>query len=261
MGRTETKLTAGWVVCGAIWLAWAVFAFGANQAKDSNYRDKLDAAKTQQVFWRVVAGREQGNESGVLNKLANDLRATPASELVDFRGDSNRYGGITEALGYDPFNGPNCQECGPLDDAVVADAIEIKKGGLQAVVARLQPPKPDHVSGPPLVLWLVWLVSLPLAVFGYKRYAQHRHEVKYGEYTQELELADSLSSAMKGLPSPQADELGVLRSKLLEGIDQRVKYGEDEAKQMRLAALKEEALATLEAIDEGNRVLAKGEHQ
>ena len=243
-----------WAVAGALLLSWAGVTSGINSGSQDAYEDDVAAAQKQQQFWRIVAGQGEG-PSGVLNKLAKDLRDLPLEDISGFRGDSNRYGGISEELGFDPFNGVNCSECGPLDEQVVENVRIIRDGRVTEVLQRLEPEKPDKTSGPPGALWPLWLISLPVFVGGSYLRNKRREEHRYSEYGQEMELVRSLDEAIPELPSGQANDLATLRDQLMQNINQRIKYGEEEARAMKLEALRQEAEETLEAIAEGNRAL------
>lgn len=118
-------------------------------------------------FWNAVAGESSTDAPTVENQLASDLANVPANKLASFRGDSNRYGGITDAIGYDPFNGAglNCVECGPLKSSVLRDVKLAKAGGLATVLAEVKAPvdgqgytlTPFRVSVFAWVLFL-WLI-------------------------------------------------------------------------------------------------------
>lgn len=94
------------------------------------------AASVEGHFWRVVAGQESGTAPGPANQLAKDIKDLSPKELREFRGDSNRYGGITDAIGFDPFDesGLNCFECGPLDLHTIHNVELIHSHGLSSVL-------------------------------------------------------------------------------------------------------------------------------
>lgn len=119
---------------------------GVQGLQHNTQRHEVAAAQNRAHFWRVIAGEEVPNTPTVDNALAQDLkeRLGPidrnTTELPDeikhFRGSSNSYGGITDAIGRDPFDnqGLPCQECGPLDRSTQKNLLEIKRGYVDRVV-------------------------------------------------------------------------------------------------------------------------------
>lgn len=254
----DKRVAATWASVGTLLLAWSGFAYGANRGSESEYDESVKQAQVQQHFWRVVAGQESGSQGGVLNKLARDLNELPTEELSQFRGDSNRYGGISEELGYDPFNGADCSECGPLDPAVIDHVVAAKGCCLPQVLKSYEPEKPEQVGGAPWFLWGGWLLSLPgFQLFtGLRR--KRRDEQRYSQYGQEMELIRSIDHALTtGNYVGPSDDLYRMRDQLREAIDTRIKYGEQEVKAMKIEELRREARETLEAFNEGNRALQR----
>jgi hypothetical protein len=165
---------------------------GVAQILDQNEAtSEQKAAQNETQFWRVVAG-EAGDTSPTVDVLlARDLRSLSASDVEQFRGDSNRYGGITDAIGYDPFDetGLNCFECGPLDPYTKRNLTLIRQGNIDQVVAALEVEGPDEglTLTPGGVSFLsyfaaLWIVGGPftllaahwLAKFTNERYAALR---------------------------------------------------------------------------------------
>lgn len=243
-----------WASAGALLLAWSGLAAGVNAGSDDNYDERRQIALKQQQFWSIVAG-EQGAPVGVFGKLASDLRDLEIEKLGGFRGDSNRYGGISEELGFDPFNGTNCSECGPLDQEVINTVVDVKSGRLGVVLTDLQPEEPDTAPHPPGWLWILWVIAGPASLGGIYLVDKRREERKYSEFGEEMALVRSLERASEDLPWEQAHDIANLRKKLKESIDQRIRYGEEEARTLRTQELLREAEETLEALREGNRAL------
>lgn len=170
-------------------LAAAGTAAGTAQAIDHHTtRNEIAAAGNRAHFWRVIAGEEAPNAPTVDNALAKDLkeRLGPidrnASELPDeikeFRGSSNTYGGITDAIGTDPFDsqGAPCLECGPLDAETQRNLLEIKRGHVNDVLRRDTPLLDETYTLTPWGLsgvetaGLIWVVGGPLTlVYALKR--------------------------------------------------------------------------------------------
>ena len=245
-----------WACAGVLLLAWSGLAAGANAGQDDKYDDQVAAAQRQQQFWKIVAG-EQGAPPGVFGKLANDLHEIPLYELGSFRGDSNRYGGITDELGYDPFNGENCSECGPLDIAVQNNVVAARDGSLTSVLAALEPEEPNKTEGPPGWTYLLWLLSGPAMVGGIYALEQRRRARRYAEFGAEMALIENIDEALPQL-NPASDdysELLSLKRHMQSTIDERIRYGEESARAMKLAELRREAEDTLEALSVGNREL------
>jgi hypothetical protein len=250
------RVAVAWACAGALLLAWSGMAAGLNAGSDESYDDRRNAALKEQQFWSIVAG-EQGAPPGVFGKLATDLKNTPDDELDDFRGDSNRYGGITDELGFDPFNGTDCSECGPLDQYVINTVIDIRSGRLTVVLEGLEPEPASNVGGAPFWIWTLWFVSGPAVVGGmYVRNAR-AYERQYREYGQEMELVRLLDEAIPEADWREASDLVALRDRLRESVDLRIKYGEEASRTMKMQELRREAQETLDALAVGNRELER----
>lgn len=131
-----------------------------------------EAAENEAFFWRVVAGEDSGGPT-VDVQLARDLRGLSASEVQAFQGNSNRYGGITDAIGYDPFDetGLNCFECGPLDPYTKDNLALIRAGQLDQVLAGTEVPAPEEgltltPFGMSMVSYLLilWIIGGPITL-------------------------------------------------------------------------------------------------
>lgn len=110
--------------------------------------DESNGAISEEIgFWNSVA-TGGSNSPSVENRLARDLavRLGPVQpgvnelpdEIVDFRGSSNAYGGITEEIGFNPFTNQGCDECGPLNDEALNSLLLIKQDRLGLVVDELE---------------------------------------------------------------------------------------------------------------------------
>lgn len=261
-GRKMNKIRRGaviWAAAGALLLAWFGLAAGVNAGTNDEVKDAIAQQGKAEHFYRVVAGDISGQEPGPANRLARDLRELSEEEIISFAGDNNRYGGISEELGFDPFNGVDCSECGPLDTQVIFDVQAVKDGDLEGVLDRLESevPKPDEMSGPPLLLWFLWFVSFPVTV-GIKYVQRQRSEEdKYRDFPDERELLAQLREAKSELPPGHQEWLALdqLADQLQEQIDLRVSYKHRKTKEMKLEALTQEASSRLEEIEAGNKTL------
>jgi hypothetical protein len=257
MTNTHRGAVAAWLAAGLLLLSWSgVAAISEAKAKD-NYGDaKAQAGKVAQ-FYLIVAGELDG-QGGVLNKLARDLRdLETTTDVYEFTGDANRYGGITGELGFDPFAGVNCDECGPLESTVAANVVAAKGGGVQGVIEGLQPPEPKDYSGAPLPLWLLWGISLPGGLLLFMWWAKRKDRRLEREMPDEMRLVREINEALEQTFDNPHDryELVEMRGKLLEAINERVRYGEQEARNIKLRELREEIGDSLSAIEEGNKAL------
>lgn len=248
-----------WVIAGVLLLAWFTFAVGVNAANEDQASDEISQVEKRERFYRVVSGEISGDAPGPLNRLARDLRELPTEDVGSFAGDNNRYGGISEELGFDPFNSPDCSECGPLDSDVIADVVTIKQGGIDEVIENLfESVEPaDTLSGPPDFLWLIWLLALPIEVGAFYISQRRSEEDKYRDFAEERKLISELQMT-KGdfLPnSREWRELDSLESRLKEQIETRVSYRKSKTQAMKIDYLTSEANSALEAIAAGNKEL------
>jgi hypothetical protein len=255
-----------WVVALVVLLSWSAVGAVSGHSARGRVSEQRSAATKVEHFYLVVAGQRSGSEPGPANKLARDLRdlhvpagSSYAREVQSFRGDSNRYGGVTRELGFDPFEGPNCSECGPLDFDVQDTVIVIKGGGIDAVIAEIESGlvEEDPISGPPEILWLLWFLSFPGYV-GTSYVLTKRGEAdRYREVTGERQLLGQIHETLRDLPrgDPRAIELSSVAQRLETQINQRVAYRKTKKEDMKLEALATEATSVLEAIEAGNREL------
>lgn len=126
---------------------------------------------TERHFWNAIAGRESSASASVENQLAMDLAAS--EDLSSFRGNSNRYGGITDAIGYDPFDGSgqNCSECGPLKSEVRTKVELAKAGKVDQVLSSVPaPPDTSTLSLTPFGFSLVVYAFVLWVLIGYTSY-------------------------------------------------------------------------------------------
>lgn len=246
-----------WAVAGVLLLAWLIFATAANAGAEDRVSEEIALQEKEERFYRVVAGDLPGSETNQLNKLAKDLRDLEAEDLATFSGDSNRYGGIEDELGFDPFDGQGCNECGHLDQEVIANVEIIKNGGLDEVVTQLENEvdDPTTISEPPGFLWILWWLSLPLGV-GFLYVRDRRNvEARYREFSQERRLLGELQEVRGELSERDRVTIDALADRLQAQIDTRVNYSKSKEQQMRLERLVEEATDALEAIAAGNQTL------
>lgn len=126
----------------------AVLSTAVIQSIDNaSKQDEWDALNNRVQFWELVAGEAASAQPTVDNLLARDLQPLlDDPDLIDrFRAPANRYGGITEAIGVDPFHsvGLDCTECGGLSDESRFALDRIAEGDLDAVRASLLTDAPD----------------------------------------------------------------------------------------------------------------------
>jgi hypothetical protein len=171
------------------WIICAFVGFGVGQiiAQSHYYNDKMSAYEQdlkETHFFRVIAGVEFGTAPTVDNLLARDLQKIlhdPAA-IDSFRGNSNRYGGVSETIGYDPFDetGLNCFECGPLDSFTRNVLSNIASGNRSDLEVQHQKPVEGYKLTPfgvPVwtVLGFIWIVGGPLSLFGAQMWTGRRH--------------------------------------------------------------------------------------
>lgn len=103
-----------------------------HHSQDQDYRNERERAVQQVAFLSVAGGDATGDGTSIANTLGRDIDAwlDDGRELQDFRGMNNRYGGITDAIGYDPFDesGLDCDECGPLSADTQQDILATREG-------------------------------------------------------------------------------------------------------------------------------------
>ncbi len=267
MFRQPNIITAGtvWAILAVGLLGWTGAGALSGRHADSRAAEQYAAVAKVEHFYLVIAGERSGVEPGPGNKLARDLRdlhvpdgSSYAVQIRLFRGDSNRYGGVTRDLGFDPFEGPNCSECGPLDFNVQETVIAVKNGGIDAVVDELESTVEieEPISGPPASLWGLWLASFPIYVGATYFMRRRQEESRYRELAQESALLSQIREMEKELPpGDQRYVLSNLASRLEEQMELRVAYRGKKKTDMRLDALVNEATAALESIEAGNREL------
>ena len=248
-----------WATAGILLLAWVGVAAGVNAAGSGDVKDARAQAAKEIRFYQVVAGELSGSELGPANRLARDLKEASADKLVAFQGDSNRYGGITIELGFDPFDGVDCSECGPLDGEVISNVEAVKIGNLSEVIQSIQAeiPTQGEESGPPAAIWLLWIISFPTYA-GFMYIKHHRSiEAKYRDFSDERQLIGQLREAQHGLPPGNQEWLALdqLADNLQEQIDARVSYTKSKAQKVRISTLTQEATSVLEDIEAGNKAL------
>ena len=248
-----------WGAAGATLLAWVALAAGLNAGTNSEVKEARSQAAKETRFYQVVAGELSGSEPGPANRLARDLRETPVERLSSFQGDSNRYGGISEELGFDPFNGVDCQECGFLDPDVIENTEQVKNGDLPTVLEEIQDEVPvqDDTPGPPAFLWFLWIISYPIYA-GYVFVKDRRSvEARYRDFAEERSLIGQLREAQHALPPGSQDwnALDQLADNLQEQIEQRVSYRQSKTQRIKIDTLTDEASSVLDDIAAGNREL------
>ena len=148
-------------IAGAMLSLVLVFTGGnaALQMQESNQVAETTQLIDQRVdFWKVVAGEQAPNSSGVNTRLAVDLRealggAEASAESLpkavsEFKAGPNTYGGVEELIGMNPFDnsGRGCDVCGPLSSQMKADLLLIKQGKLDVLLASEQAAAPKDTG-------------------------------------------------------------------------------------------------------------------
>lgn len=248
-----------WLSVGALLLAWFGFSTGVNAGTRDRASEELAQEQKVEHFYRVVSGELTGSESGPANKLARDLRELPFEDLDTFMGDSNRYGGISDDLGFDPFDGVDCSECGRLDSEVILYVQEVKNGNLNLVIQELAEgvEEADLMSRPGSGIVFLWVLSLPVGIGILYVLGRRSEESRYREFSTERRLVSELREARSELPpgTSDADVLDAMIVRLEDQIEMRVNYKKSKTQEMKLDHLMKEANATLGAITAGNRTL------
>lgn len=251
-----------WLIAGTVLIAWTGGARVYNSQEESRVADEVAQVEREDRFYRIVAGQDSGGPTPA-DKLARDLsQIEDPTSVAGFKGDSNRYAGITDSLGFDPFqDGDNCPECGFLDTEVALNVATIKgdENGLTTVLVSLQeeiPPAKSR-SGPAVWAWIIWVLSLPTyAVVMYMR-LRKSEEVKWREVAQERNLVEEMRKAQHELPpgSEQWNVLDNLADELEDQMARRLQYRDTKTRAMRLEYLTSEATQALEAFEAGNKEL------
>lgn len=245
-----------WVAIASALVVWLVVAAIASAVHTHNQAGALDHWRTRGHFYRVIAGEEDASAPTVENKLALDLKPLSRGELSRFQGNSNAYGGITDALGVDPFDGSCGIECGHLTGAVQGNVTRAKSGAVGVVIAS---DRPSTSGGPsvwtPFVLLLCWFaltafwLSRPLL----RRY-RRKDEIR-SRYASEYLLTQKLDQSIRALPphDPQRQRLQALRNDLTGALNERAFGTVTNTESLR--RLGDEAELVLSTLEEGNKEL------
>lgn len=245
-----------WISAVALLTAWSGIAAGRNAAESDRVQDEVAQLVKREHLYLVIAGEMSGNEPGPVNRLGRDLHGTSTEDLSTFEGDSNRYGGISEDLGFDPFDSPTCSECGPLDEDIINDIVLIRESGVAAALLQYQVEEAGTASGTPGFLWIIWFLSYPVFVAVVYIRNKRGEEGKYRDFAQERALIHELREAGPDMLMPaQRDQIGALADQLEAQIETRINYSKSKTTQMKLEQLTAEAVTALEAIAAGNETL------
>lgn len=244
-----------WIAAAALLATWSGVAAGHNAQTSDRYDHQTAQLAKREHFYRVIAGKDSGEDPGPANRLARDLRDLSEDEVYNFEGDTNRYGGITEELGFDPFSGSRCDECGPLDNKLERDIALIKEGKLDAALQLHAVQPASHMDGAPVFIWVLWLLSFPTYAAVVVIREKRGEEARYRDFTNERELVGELREAAKGLPEAQRWETQHLADQLEAQIEERISYSKSKSTQMKLEHLTLEAQNAKEAIEAGNKQL------
>jgi hypothetical protein len=146
MGNRLLTQAAAFVV-GAVVMIIATVAGHSSEQQD--YEQARERSVQQVAFLSVAGGDTTGDGTSIANTLGRDIDAwlDEGRDIADFRGSNNRYGGITDALGYDPFDesGLDCSECGPLSADAQADITATREGNNLDVAF---PEAPEPINWP-----------------------------------------------------------------------------------------------------------------
>jgi hypothetical protein len=248
-----------WAVVAAALLVWLAVATISGASANHTYHSQLNHASQRSHFWRVVAGQDEDSAPTVDNKLAYDLRNVINGNsgkitVNTFTGDSNSYGGVTDALGVSPFDNSCGNECGHLTPYMKASLNEVKGGQLQSVIGNDTVKKPHSSRGTAFMAFLFWLL-LGAGIIALPFINKYRFKnTLRGQYRDECRLIDETTAAIRELPAgdPQIDQLKGLRDNLEKELQRRLGKGTSEG---RINHLKDELQNTLTAVQEGNKML------
>lgn len=203
--------TLGWTLGGV--------AFGALDRASHN--DALRTVNNRNAFYRVIAGESTPTSPTVDARLALDLREALGGidpdatqlpdEILKFQGTSNAYGGITDAIGFDPFNGAglSCSECGPLDREVQQQLLEIKQGHVADVLIAT-PPQPGYHLIPLDLAWWLWglvcMVVVVLVHLWYMYFDNREHDKLCAEYPEEMEFISKVDRQLAKVSLRHGDD-------------------------------------------------------
>jgi hypothetical protein len=133
------------VVTGIIFATLAIMSV-TSTVQYNNAQTNYRVSQREGQFWLAVAGEGSDTMPVVASSLARDLNEILGNEdaMGSFIGSSNRYGGITEAVGFDPFDstGLRCNECGPLSAYTVRQMENIDDGGIAQVLGAVVQTEP-----------------------------------------------------------------------------------------------------------------------
>jgi hypothetical protein len=249
----------GWGFVAILLALWLIIASIGAAVHSSHFHKREIDADHRAHFYRVIGGEEDGSALTVENKLALDVkRAIAQHRLNRFRGDSNAYGGVTDALGVDPFDGSCGDECGFLTPSMKSNVLRAASGDADAVVSSDRP----HDSGGPsigipgliLAVWFVLGVAIMASPFIQRR---RKQETIRERYPAEARLLARFNNTLRELPPshPEYQRIRGLRDGLQEELTERMSSGEEAVGTSRLEYLCREGENTLEALREGNRAL------
>jgi hypothetical protein len=188
-------------IMAAVLISVGAVAAGVQAVNREEAQEQLAVTDQEASFWQVIAGEEPGTASNVSNHLARDLRAIINDDdaLEAFRGHSNRYGGITSAIGFDPFDGTgqSCVECGPLSASTLANIRSIRDGNLDDVLGAVEVVEVDEGFTLTPFGWsvattiaLLWVFGGPATLLLAHKWAQSSMWVQHGHAPYVRSFAD-----------------------------------------------------------------------
>jgi hypothetical protein len=246
-----------WGAVAVVLVLVFVFLLIGHTAATANYKHDLQDANARVRLYAAAEGRSL-SEPSVERKLGADVYAyakAHSGHLDGFRADTNSYGGITDAIGEDPFDGINCSECGPLKPEWQErlESATQGKANLPNLIDR--PTKPGNPARSVGVLLLLWAFVLPLLLVG-SRILDHRRRVR-SYSAEDYHLLSALDQQLEqGSDDP---DLQHLRAGLQNALNERANAGKTEKTEMLIDRLKSEARDRLEALEAGNRYFDRRE--
>ena len=263
------RIAWGWVL-GALFVLLAV-ALISGAVASHNYGNAKQGYAHRTHFYEVVAGKITDLQPTVDDTLASDLSKISVSRLADFRGDSNRYGGVSSDLGVKVF--ADCGgDCGALTDQMIQNVTDAKNGNVSAALGSNRPSKASSsLTGIALVAIVLWLAIAGLGLASPMLRRRKRHEKLRRAYPDECGTIDRLNAAMDAIAPGKIDLMSRRQATISRGqYDElkRMRDGIEEALQVRIdptfassspqlasrqvEKLMTEASLTLKSVETGN---------
>lgn len=247
---------------------------GLNSAERNNQERQFERAGQEARFWRLVAGDVSSAQPTVDVLLARDFQTAIEDDATDiFRAPAQRYGGVFDAVGFDPFDGS------ALSDhtreglgAVAADDVEsfiryevavaspvegvrVTFGGsilwymltvitvagtLSFLIGKPDVPVGLEWDSPGLTGWVSIVLAWPI---GFGLWFYNRNRVKQREarlrelFPEQMGLVDWTGRIISRWPDdPDVQAISELRAEVLAEVKRQARYG-DTADDMELRQL------------------------